>query len=258
MPLPTLAVPIYPFVPAEPGVPPLRRSPLDNQAQGLVGQAVRTGVVPDLLAQMLGGVVPSFLNGVTTPLPQVAASFPPSTLADGSLDQSTVPAGLQWGIFDVSGNPVIVPDTVISFDWKGSYRVISYAIEGGNFETYNKVQEPFEVRMVMWKAGSPADRQDFIDVLGTIRASLDLYTATSPEQSYDSMTIKDVAYDRKGDQGATVIEAVITLQQINVTASSSFTSTTNPVSQNPTDGGTVDAGTPTPTQGGAVPPGGPS
>lgn len=256
MPLPTLAVPVYPFVPDEPGVPPLRRSPIDIQAPTLVGAAVRTGVLANLLVQMLGGAVPSFLNGATTPLPQILSSFTP-TAASANV-QSSVPAGLQWGLFDVAGNPVIVPDSVISFDFKGSYRVISYAIEGGNFESYNKVQEPFEIRMVMWKAGSLADRQDFIDILDTIRASLDLYTAASPDQSYASMTVTDAAYDRKGDAGATVIEAVITLRQINVTASSSFTSTTNPVSQNPTDGGTVDAGTPTPTQSGAVPPGGPS
>lgn len=257
MPLPTLSVPTYPFVPMAPGVPPLRRSPIDTQAQALVGQAVTSGVQPALLVQMLSGAVPSFLNGVTTPLPQVLSAFTPTGLASVDTPNQTGQSGVLWGIFDATGGEVIAPDSVVSFDFKGAYRVISYPIEGGNFESYNKVQEPFEIRMVMRKGGSVADRQDFIDVLDEIRASLDLYTATSPEQSYPSMTITDVGYDRQSDKGATVIEAVITLKQINVTASTSFTNTTNPVSQDPTDGGTVDAIPPTPTQAGAVPPGGP-
>lgn len=259
MPLPTLTVPPYPFVPPYPGVPPLARAPADTQAPALVRQATGPGgAVTPLLAGMLSGAVPSFLNGVTLGLPQINTLLSPVAAVGDAVQPQSGTTGPQWGIFTQGGDLAITPDTVVSFEFSGSYRVISYPIEGGNFETYNKVQEPFEVRMVLRKSGTVSDRQAFIDTLDTIRASLDLYTAVSPEQAYDSLTITDVTYPRQADKGVTTIDATITLKQINVTASSSFTNTSNPTAQDPTNGGTVDATTPTPGQAAAVPPGGPS
>ena len=51
---------------------------------------------------------------------------------------------------------VIIPDSICRVEWSGDYRIINYAIEEGNFETYNKVQQPFEPTVIMRKGGSPA------------------------------------------------------------------------------------------------------
>lgn len=259
MPLPDIPVPLYPFVPLLPGVPALVRASIDSQAATLLQQAITTGVQPALLTSMLTGAIPSFLNGVTAPLTQLASDLIPDPLADSDIGQEGgAGSGPQWGIFDSDGNQVIEPDNVVSFDWSGAYRTIDYPIEEGNFETYNKVQQPFDPRIVMRKGGSVSDRQDFINTLNTIRGDLKLYSAVTPEISYDSVNITDVSYARRADAGATVIEATISLKQINVTASSAFTNTASPTSQDAFNSGTVDATTPTPTQAAAVPAGGPS
>ena len=203
---------------------------------------------------MLNGSIPSMLNGVTNPLPQLAGALTPGPAATS--DISTQVAGSsaapQWGIFDSSGKQVIVPDSVVSLDWSGSYRTISYPIEDGNFETYNKVQEPFVPRVVMRKGGTVSDRQTFINTLDAIRGDLNLYTVTTPEISYTSTNIEDVSYSRRAEQGATVIEATITLKQINVTASAAFTNVAVPTSQAQFQDGTVETTPPTPAQASAA------
>ena len=57
-----IPVPLFPFVPIAPGVPPLLRSVIDQSAPDLLQQAVG-GTVQPLLTQMLSGAVPSMLNG---------------------------------------------------------------------------------------------------------------------------------------------------------------------------------------------------
>lgn len=249
MPLPLLPIPVYPFVPLMDGVPSLPRAPIDVQAPNLLSQAASTGVQSPVLMSMFSGAIPSMLNGVTLPVGDLSADLSPEPVTgDTSSEIGGSSSAPQWGIFDDGGNAVIVPDSIVSVSWKGSYRVISYPIEQGNFETYNKVQEPFEVRIVMRKGGSPSDRQAFISTLDTIRKSLSLYTATTPEVSYASMNITDVQYERRADAGATVIEPTIVLQEINVTATSTFSNVAAPTSQDSFNDGTVDTTTPTPTQ----------
>lgn len=259
MPLPTLAVPAYPFVPNAPGVPPLARAPVDVQAPTLLSVAATTGVIAPLLAQMLSGAVASMLNGLTQPIPQLSSALSAPPVA--TFDAPSAPggtAGPQWGIFTAGGELAITPDSVVSFGFKGSYRLIKYPTEQGSFQTYNKVQVPFEVKVTMRKTGAVEDRQSFIDTLETIRKSLDLYSVATPEVSYDNLNISDVDYDRKAGAGATVIEPTITLEQINISASSSFTNVAQPSAAAATDGGTVDAVPPTSGQASPVPPGGPS
>lgn len=259
MPLPDLPVPTYPFVPLALGVPPLMRAPIDVQAPALLTQAAATGVIPPLLASMLSGAIPSMLNGVTAPIDALASDLAPGlpATADSGSQVGGASSAAQWGIFDANGNQVIEPDSVVALDWSGSFHVISYPIEQGNFESYNKVQQPFQPRVVMRKGGSVSDRQSFINTLETIRASLDLYTVITPEHSYQSTNITDVTYSRRADAGATVIEATITLQEINVTASSAFTNVQDPKSQDANKGGTVGTTAPTSAQASAAA-GGPS
>lgn len=253
MPLPNLPVPAFPFVPLMVGVPGLMRAPIDIQAPNLLNQAATTGVTPPVLMSMLNGSIPSMLNGVTEPLGNLASDLSPQPVTgDSSSEIGGTSSAPQWGIFDDGGNAVITPDSIVSVSWRGSYRVISYPIEGGNFETYNKVQQPFEVRVVMRQGGSPSDRQSFINTLNSIRADLRLYTVTTPEVSYASVNITDVQYERRAEVGATVIEPTITLQQINVSASASFSNVAAPTSQDSFNDGTVDSTTPTPTQASAA------
>src|SRR5579875_727912 len=106
MPLPNLSVPQYPDVPQAPGVPPVLRQ---------VGQVA---------------------NAVTL------------LTADASevLQALGVLPGPQWGIFDQTGQPVIVGDSVVGVDYRKEYRAADYPVEGGSFANYNKVELPFDIR----------------------------------------------------------------------------------------------------------------
>ena len=249
MPLPILDVPTYPFVPLMPGVPPLLRAPVDVQAPALLAMAASTGINPPLLTSMLGGEIPSMLNDVTAPVAQLSAALNPSAANGDTASQvSGSTSAAQWGIFDANGVLVIIPDSVLSMDWRGSSTILDYPIEQGNFESYNKVYKPFEPVVIMRKGGSVAVRQSFVNTLMAIRNDLNLYTVTMPEISYPSVNITDVSFSRKNDVGATVIEATISLKQINVSASSSFTNVANPTSQDAFSDGTVQTTPPTSQQ----------
>lgn len=129
----------------------------------------------------------------------------------------------QWGIF-LNGVPVVQPDTVISVSKKHHRAIAEYQLQQGAFESYNKVDTPFVVHMRMVKGGSLSARQDFIESVEAIAATLDLYDVVTPESTITSVSISDIDYDRKAANVGLVIFD-ITLQQVRVTASAQFTTT---------------------------------
>ena len=253
-----IPLPPFPYLPIALGIPPVARALIDQQAPELLAQAL-SGSVPPVLTAMLNSDIPSMLNGLTgIPFSLLASALPAPPAASGTaaIDQAkkiaTTKTAPKWGIFDKSGKAVIVPDSVVSFDFGGDFRVLDYPIEQGSFETYNKVRAPYEPKVTMRKGGSVADRTAFITTLETIRKSLDPYTVTTPEYSYVGVTITHVDYSRKAERGATVIDADIHLRQIITTATQKFTTTAAPQAQDAFNGGTVETTPPTPAQGSAA------
>lgn len=249
MPIITVTVPAFPFVPVATGVPAIARAAIDAQAPALLQQAI-SGVTPPLLTQMLNGGVPSMLNGyVNASFSSLlgAVSPGPADIGDSVSSTSQNP-GPQWGIFNADNSLAITPDSVVSVDWSGDFRISNYPIEDGDFQSYNKVRVPFEARITMRKAGTVSDRQDFIAAIEQIRASLSLYTLTTPEKSYASVNVVSVSYERKADRGAAVIEADFHLQEVMTTATATFSNTQQPQAQDPQNGGTVQTQTPNSTQ----------
>jgi len=119
----------YPNVPDAPGVPPVNRAP----------NAPSDGFVP---------INP---NAVTT------QSLAPGFKDVGQLNSVQV-VQYAWGIYDQSNTAVIVPDNIVSFEYSKEYRIAKSPMEGGAFQSYNKVETPYMSRVVMTKGGSNGDR----------------------------------------------------------------------------------------------------
>jgi hypothetical protein len=59
----------------------------------------------------------------------------------------------RWGIFSSFGVPLLTGDSVIAVDYRREYRISDYPVEQGGFGSYNKVQEPYDVRVTIAVSG---------------------------------------------------------------------------------------------------------
>lgn len=144
----------------------------------------------------------------------------------------------QWGIFK-DGQAVITPDTVVSFDYRQDWLISDYPLEEGAFESYDKVNTPFDARVRMATGGSLEARQEFLNALEAISSTLDLYDVATPEKIYTSVNVGHVDYSRASTNGVGILNADIWLRQIRVTATVQFTNTKSPGAASSQNGGTV-------------------
>jgi hypothetical protein len=145
---------------------------------------------------------------------------------------------LRWGIFQ-NGLPVIVPRSIVSLDFKQDWTVSSYPVEQGGFQSYNKVQTPFEARVRMASDTATADRTELLVNVAAIAASLDTYDIVTPEVIYQSANIHHYDYQRTATNGAGLIVVDLWLTQIVQTSTSTFANTQTPSGANPIAGGNV-------------------
>lgn len=178
---------------------------------------------------------------------------------DDVADTSNSP---QWGLFDQDGNAVITADSVFGFEYKKTWRIPNYPQEEGSFQSYNKVELPGEPRIVFTQAGSVADRTAFLQQVQAVCASLDLYIAYTPEMQFPSVNPVDYSImNRTSEQGATLLKVEVALEEVRVSATQQFTSsstnasptnTVQPSGQAQQNTGPVQLQTPTTSQLAAV------
>ncbi len=199
MPMPIIPVALYPLVPNVAGVPTLLRS------------------VATIADTATGGYL-----GISDALDDLIGADP-----------------VLWGVFDDSGNPVALADSVISFDYRNSSRISDYPVEQGAFASYNKVANPYDAKVRMVCGGSEADRALFISALDAAAKSLDLYTVTTPEVTYENANIENFDYKREIKNGAYMIIADIYLREIRESATAAFSSPQQPTGADPQSQGQV-------------------
>lgn len=149
----------------------------------------------------------------------------------------------QWGVF-LNGDLVIQADSVVTFDFKQEFQISDYPVEEGAFQTYNKVQLPFDVRVRMATGGSAAARQAFINSVAAVVASLDLYDVVTPEVVYTSVNFGHQSYDRKASNVG-LLSIDLWGEQVRVTATAAFSNTQQPSGAGQVNDGTVQPLAPT-------------
>lgn len=146
----------------------------------------------------------------------------------------------QWGVFK-SGLPVIIADNVVDVSMKQEWSIANYPIERGGFESYDKVNSPFEVRVRFSAGGILADRQDLLTSVTIASSSLELFDVVTPEAIYTGVNMSHFDYQRTADRGAGMIVVDTWWMEVRQTAEAAFTNT-----KTPSGAGTVNGGT-TPT-----------
>ena len=180
--------------------------------------------------------VPTLLNQVTSAFNQASLLFSDARLIFQIFQSSS------WGIFEAGGNAALFPDSITSIDYEKQWVVASYPMERGSFQSYNKVQFPFGNQVRVTKGGSVGEKQDFLNTLETMAASLNLFDIVTPEQSYYNATIERLNVVRTSTNGAGLLSVDIAFIEVRETAFSSFTDVKTLGAKDPVNVGTVQAG----------------
>ena len=149
-----------------------------------------------------------------------------------------------WGIYQ-NGVPVIEPDSIVTFDYKQTWMISDYPVEQGAFQSYDKVQTPFEVRIRMSKGGSNISRQLFLQNVISIAGTLGLYDVVTPDAIYRSANITSWDYRRTSANGVGLMVVDMVLVEVRVTATTQFSNTQSPSGANSTFSGAVQPQAPT-------------
>lgn len=189
--------------------------------------------------------VPPLKSGDTS------AAAPPQAMTADSASVGVGKSAPQWGIFK-DGSSVITADNVVAFEYKQEWSLSDYPIEQGGFESYDKVNSPFDARVEFSRGGSEDERSAFLQTIGQISETLDLYDVATPEIILPNCNIIHYDYRRTATNGVGIIKVAIWLLEVRVTATASFTQTKAPSGAKKQNDGTVQSKAPTTNQANAV------
>lgn len=203
-------------------------------------------------------------------VPQLARSnlFPPGpppilglAIALGKLWQSIF-AQPQWGIYKPGGDNtinaggifdpqaktadtlVVKPDSFGEFDYRNESSVSDFPVQDGGFASFNKVNNPFEITVRLYKGGSKQARKKFLDSIEAIIGTLDLYKIVTPEKTYLGVNVTRYELSRRGPRGAYFLTEVdLYFREIRIVkATYSTTATTTQNAQQPSAAPVVNTG----------------
>lgn len=180
--------PAFPNVPKLPGVPQLPRSPLSP-----------TSALPVLsLGLALGALWKSVFakSGWAIYKSNVPGTQDAKT---GDLEEVVIVAKRQ---------PVVEPDSFGEFTYRNEWAVSDFPVQSGEFASYNKVANPFETMVRMYKGGTKEARKKFLDSIEAIQGTLDLYDIVTPERTYLGVNVVRYEVSRRGAKGAYFLSEV--------------------------------------------------
>lgn len=180
--------------------------------------------------------VPALLTGFSASL---SISTPLLSL-DAFVEFSPVPSP-QWGIF-LGGAAVVAADTVLSLDYKQEWVIADYPLEGGAFQTYDKVQTPYDARVRFVAGGSESNRQALLNSIAAIAGDYNLYDVVTPTAVYASCNVRHYDYHRSADRGRGMIAVDVFLSEVRVTVNAGGALASNTASPSGADaqsGGSV-------------------
>lgn len=144
--------------------------------------------------------VPDLLRNATVPSGDALLQAAESYLTAGIFGEAV------WGIYDQSGtSPVLVPDVFLSIDYRNGCRVATHPVEDGGFESYNKVNTPYDCQVRVVISGDIYSRQAFLSQCESMLKSTDMYSVVTPEKIYLNATLQNYSYRRESRSGVSLV-----------------------------------------------------
>lgn len=140
--------------------------------------------------------------------------------------------------------PVVVPDSFGEFSYRNEWAVSDFPVQQGAFASYNKVAQPYEITLRLYKGGTKEARKRFLDSIEAIAGTLTLYDIVTPERTYLNVNVTRYEVMRRGASGAYFLSEVdVYFREIReVSATYTNTSTTTEHAQNPSAASVLNNG----------------
>ena len=146
----------------------------------------------------------------------------------------------QWGVYDQYGSPLIIGDSVMGFDYRNETKNSTYPIEDGGFQSYNKVQVPYDAKITFAIDGDVVERSTFLQDCDALARSTQLVNVVTPEMTYVNANATRCEYSRTRDNGGvSMIQVTMFFEEVRQGVTATFTNTTNPSDQDAAANGTV-------------------
>lgn len=163
--------------------------------------------------------------------------------------------GSQWGIFS-GGGAVVEADTVVDLTYKQDWVIADYPLEGGQFENYDKVATPYDVRIRFVAGGSESNRSSLLSSVAYIAGDFEFYDVVTPEAVYVNCNVRHYDYHRSSTAGLGLLTVDVWLQEIRVNVISGsgggFGGASAPSGADQINGGAVQAAPATSAQSAAA------
>lgn len=170
-----------------------------------------------VVPQALG--VPALLRSGATVLDTITLGYLGATDALNSIIGA--PA-VRWTVFDSNGKSIADYDSVLAFGYQNEARISDYPVEQGQFASYNKTDNPYDVMVTFTCGGSEARRTAFLAALESARSSLQTYTVTTPEYSYRNVNFVGIRTQRTVTNGATLLTVEMVGREVRNTTSATY------------------------------------
>lgn len=122
---------------------------------------------------------------------------------------------MEYFLVAEDGSGVVEIDSFYEIILTDNTRVPSYVIEAGSYFSYNKVDNPIEIRMTVYIGGLLPERQRKLSDLIALKNSTALVSLSIPESYYEHFTVSEVVLSkRSGDISMSTLMLDITLSEI--------------------------------------------
>lgn len=138
----------------------------------------------------------------------------------------------QWGVYQ-NGAPVLAAgtnaDNQISFDYKQDFPISTYPVEQGQFQTYDRVQLPAEIRCRFSAGLDATNRQNFLQTIDAIMNSgTTLFDIVTPEEVYLGYSPAHRDFSRVAESGVGLVIVDLWFLEVVQTATAQYQNTQQP------------------------------
>lgn len=140
--------------------------------------------------------------------------------------------------------PVVVPDSFGEFSYRNEWAVSDFPVQDGAFASYNKVAQPYEIVLRLYKGGSKEARKRFLDSIEKIAGTIEFYDILTPERTYLNVNVTRFEVMRRGEKGAYFLSEVdVYFREIReVSATYTNTASTTENAQDPSAASVLNNG----------------
>ena len=107
-------------------------------------------------------------------------------------------------------------DSFYDFDFNAENAIANYPLEQGQFVTYNKQRNPFNISLTLIKSGLtlPYEKKRFVDALKKYSNNALLIDVITPHGSYLNCTLSGLSFKNSPDENNDIIMAKVNIKEV--------------------------------------------